>query len=203
VLHFRCFREAGGGARIGSLVHFRCFRSRTIGSFPHNRLFAAEHGAGAEHLAGPAGIEAAEQVGENRECPVKDVEGALGGMEGGLPGDFGREQGCFRRDQTPFVPGGSGHGSHGVEGDGGFGAEFSHKVVEDLREFGDTRVVGREVAGIEIVPAAVLRGAALALGGFRAAGSGAIGAGGGLSEFRYHPGLIVHRRRSEFGGIFR
>lgn len=117
----------------------------TIGSLPHNCLFAAEHGTG----------------------------------------DFGLEQDVFRGEQTPFVRCGSSHGSHSVKGNGGLGPELSRKVIEELRESGDARVVEREVAGVEIVFAAVLTGA-----------------GGGLSQFRYHPGLIVHGRRSEFGALF-
>jgi hypothetical protein len=150
-------------------------------------------------LANATAIEPAEQAGENRESPVEDIDGILGGMESRLSGDFGGKQGGFRGDQAPSVPGGSGHGSDSVEGDGGLGPEFRREVVEDLREFGDTRVVGREVAGILVVFAAVLRGAALALDGLWAARPGAIGAGGGLSSLRYHPGHIVHRRWGEFG----
>src|SRR6202035_1027337 len=125
-------------------------------------------------------VEQARVIGQPAEGASLKHGGGGGGIESALAAVLGVEGFGLGPPQAPLLPMSGGHDVHGGDGERGCGLEIRLDLVEDLGEILDRFAVDDEVAGVEVVGAAVLGRTALPFHSFRSAGLRAVGTGGSL-----------------------
>ena len=182
------------------LALFRDLRRGLLGMWLPGRLsglrfvdlFPCEDGASVEDSTLEAGIaarmevEQAGVIGQPAEGASLKHDGGGGGIDGALAAVLGIEGFGLGAPQAPLLPVSGGHDVHGGDGERGLRLELRLNLVEYLGEIVGRFAVDDEVAGVEVVGAAVLGRTALPFDSFGSAGLRTVGTGGSLPAFRDH-----------------